>query len=340
MQERGFLTLVDGTSKWRRGDHYERMAKGLIRNIKQYDPNKFPVAVVTDSQDPELHQLADLIIPVKRAHGMGTIQKLYLDSYSPFKETIFIEPDCLFYTDPAKLWQLMSAEKKPFAVQRQGGHIFRAGEGNFSIIDMAAYLKKCKINSIYHTIGGLIYFQKNAAAGEIFEQARKLYKDRKELGLIRLSNQIEVADETLFATAVEMCGIGTCPCDESLWQEEYRLLKKDHPKLKVLKDETTPVNSNNDTPVLIVHYSATDKFSMLYLRQLAELKLAAQTNYQYGFARKLRMKMFAFGYALPPYLGLKKRWIQFRWRLIHKRYQEGGLYHAMPVKLKKIWRRA
>jgi hypothetical protein len=30
-------------------------------------------------------------------YGSGVVQKLYLDRYSPFDETLFIDSDCLLY---------------------------------------------------------------------------------------------------------------------------------------------------------------------------------------------------------------------------------------------------
>ena len=337
---KGFLTLVDGTQRYRRGDHYERMAKGLIRSIRQYDKD-FPCAIITDSKDKELLGLADEMIRPNTKYGLGTIHKLYLDIYTPFEETIFIEPDCLLYEDPQELWTAMQTAGESVVIQRQEERRFKHGDNSFSINDMTHFLNSCGLEYIYHTIGGLIYFRQDRKAKEVFSVARDLYVKRKDLGIKKLSNQIEVADETLFATALEMKNIGTQPINDLLWQEEFKIIRKEgHGKIKVLKDEASFIRKKGAPRTLICHYSATDKFTMLYLAQLFQLawaeKLTMYGKRPPGKVNKLLINGLSFGSSLLPYLTLKKRWMDFLWGIFVDRYKQGGLVAAIPNRIKKV----
>lgn len=351
MTSKGFLTLVDCTQIYRRGDHYERMAKGLIRSVKQYD-DTIPFAAVTDSTDTELLLMADKIIRPKREFGVkqnvpgkhqrqiGTIQKLYLDLYSPFDETIFIEADCLLYEHPDRLWQEMAPNDsdKPFNIQRQNNHKFKAGDSNFSIYDTAHYLNLCNLNSICHTIGGLIYFKKDAAAKKIFDQARNLYHRREELGLRKLTDHIEVADETLFATAVEMEKYSTEDIKDVLWQEQVFIMRTEgYPKVKVLYDEAKLERNPGAPRTLIAHYSATDKFKFFYLCQLDQLQWADKLNYRGNLLKRLVIKNLALVTAIVPYIVLQKRWFDYKWSLVVQRYKKQGLIAAIPGRIKKLF---
>lgn len=329
--QRGFLSLVDGTKRYRRGDHYERMAKGLINSIKQYDGD-FPCAVITDSSDSELLQMADKVIqPLQEYSGdelQGTIHKLFLDKYTPFQETIFIEADCLLYCSPQKLWNLFMQAKQDFVIQEQGGHKFSKGGTNFSINDLDSYLDKCGIESFPHTIGGLIYFKQGDTSNKIFAKVRDLYDRREELGLKQLSKQIAVADETLFATAMTQHKLELMDSSEVLLQEEFRLMRS-YSKLDVLDKDAALIRKASAPQILIVHYSATDKFSLTYLLELNKLKLHKKHS------NRFILSVLALLVSMPAYLVLKKRWAGFIIKMMLGRYQQQGLLGLIPNRFKR-----
>lgn len=327
---RGFLTLVDGTKRYRRGDHYERMAKGLINSINLYGDN-FPCALITDSDDTELLQMASKVIrPLEEYAGQnlqGTIHKLFLDKYTPFEETIFIEADCLLYCHPQQLWDLFTASKQDFVIQEQSLHKFIKGGSNFSITDLDRYLDKCGIESFPHTIGGLIYFKQSNSSNDIFDSVRDLYQRRDEFGLKQLSNQISVADETLFSTAMVKHKQSLMQSGSLLLQEEFRLMRG-YRKLDVL-DKDAPLIRKYPVPqTLVVHYSAKDKFSFIYLLELNKLKLHNK------FSNKLILLLASILASIPTLLVLKKRWAEFIIKMMLSRYKQQGIMGLIPNRLK------
>ena len=80
------------------------------------------IAVVTDSNDPELRQLFHIGIKLQPALGQQVEQKIFLNVYSPFGRTMFIDSDCLTTRSLEQLWTKFEAV--PFGVvgeQRYGG---------------------------------------------------------------------------------------------------------------------------------------------------------------------------------------------------------------------------
>ena len=360
MTNRGFLTLADGANRYKRGAHYVEMAKGLINSIKQYDTNdtNFPVAIISDSQDKELANMADAVIKPKPEYGLGTVHKLFIDTYSPFQETIFIEADCLLYTEPQLLWQMMTADNLPIAIQRQGEKEFTSGDDNFAIEDVTHYLNKCGITKFSHTIGGLIYFNRSDKAQQVFATVRELYEKRQEIGL-RPLQQIPVADEIVFATALAMHNIPTLPADadKALLQEEFRIIKqRGYSKLNVLVKGNALVTHPRAPKTLIAHYSALDKFTFVYIRELQRLELYNKLKpllgdsddspkSEYIRVDSLRgdapddatlflITLLATLTAIPTFLVMKKRRIAYLLSMLWGRYKVEGIKGLIPNRIK------
>ena len=85
------------------------MAKVLARSLAIHSPD-IPSAVVTDSSDRGLADLYDHVVQFRPEFGSGLTQKVYLDAYSPFKETLFIDSDCLVIRDISYLWTLCNSQ--------------------------------------------------------------------------------------------------------------------------------------------------------------------------------------------------------------------------------------
>ena len=365
MTNRGFLTLADGANRYKRSAYYVQMAKGLIRSIKQYDTNdtndtNFPIAIISDSQDKELASMADAVIKPKSEYGLGTVHKLFIDAYSPFQETIFIEADCLLYTEPQLLWQMMTADNLPVAIQRQGTKEFVSGDGNFAIEDVTHYLNKCGITKFSHTIGGLMYFNRSDKAQQVFATARELYEKRQEIGL-RPLQQIPVADETVFATALAMHNIPTLPADKVLLQEEFRIIKRrGYSKLNVLVKGSALVTHPGAPQTLVGHYSALDKFTFVYIRELQRLALYNKlkplladsddsSKSEYTRVDSSRgdapddatlslITLLATLTAIPTFLVMKKRRIAYLLSMLWGRYKVEGIKGLVPNRIKpKRW---
>src|ERR1700757_5097905 len=90
--KRGVITIATGAAK------YIEMAVNMAMSCKMNSPG-LPIALITDSTDPELKKYFDIIIASNPNFPKGIIHKIYISDYSPFEETLFIDGDCLVIRD-------------------------------------------------------------------------------------------------------------------------------------------------------------------------------------------------------------------------------------------------
>ncbi len=192
-RKRGIITMAYGSQR------YIKMAKALGKSLKLHN-DKIPRAVVTDSDDPELKQLYDIYVPLKLELGRGVKQKLYLDQYSPFEETLYIDSDCIVVKNIEDLWELFhNASFGVVGENKQQGKVFG------DLLEISEAKSIFGVDSIPVFNGGLYYFNKSDKANEVFKQARIIMEDYKKLGIKSFRGGI--ADEPLFGLSLALCGI-------------------------------------------------------------------------------------------------------------------------------------
>jgi len=201
MRSRGILTLAVGKPK------YIEMAKSLARSLILHDPNLMR-GIITDSKDPELGDLFTYRINIRPEFGSGLRQKLFLDRYTPFEETLFIDSDSLAVHSLNGFWSAF--ESVPFGVCGLG--TLQHGDTDDSI-DVPFILDHFKLSSLPKFNGGAYYFKRTAEASAIFTTARELLDHATEL---RFPNRaINAAngpydgptDEALYSVAMAIHGL-------------------------------------------------------------------------------------------------------------------------------------
>jgi hypothetical protein len=194
MPQRGVLTLAFGKPM------FLDLAKALGRSLRLHDPD-VPRAVVTDSSDPELLSLFDIKVDHNPKFGSDVGQKMFLDRYSPFAETLFIDSDCLVIHRLDPFW----AAFKENDFGACGRRILRAGERD-EFVDVDRVMKHFGLEGLPKFNGGIYYFKKNLAASAVFETARGLIGRAGELGF-RTFRGGGLADEALYSVAMALHGI-------------------------------------------------------------------------------------------------------------------------------------
>ncbi len=178
---------------------YIDMAKTLAKSLQLHN-DKIPRAIVTDSKDSELSKLYHLCLPVKPELGNGFRQKLYIDQYSPFEETLYIDSDCIVVNNIKFIWDFFS--KVSFGVV---GYQKREGKAFADILDVSDMISILGLSSLPVFNGGIYYYKNNAKAAQVFSEARRIEKDYESLGIGKFRESI--ADEPVFAIALALCGI-------------------------------------------------------------------------------------------------------------------------------------
>lgn len=161
------------------------MAKSLARSLILHAPT-VPRAVVTDSMDPELDRLFTHKIHHRPEYGSNVRQKMYLDKYSPFQETLFLDSDCLAVRDVEAFWNAFRSV--PFGVC--GVHVMRVGETN-EFLDVDFILDHFNLQGIPKFNGGTYYFNRSPEAAALFATTRDVLNRAAQFkGLRRRGRQL------------------------------------------------------------------------------------------------------------------------------------------------------
>jgi hypothetical protein len=165
---RGVLTIAHGSRR------YLRMAQALARSLRRHAPG-LSLAVVTDAPGSHLLDLFDARLRFEPGYGRGHAQKLNIDRYSPFDETLYIDVDSLVVDPLDEVWPLFAHT----AVGVVGGST-RAG---WWFGDIGALCTRLGVGEIPRFNGGFVFVRRSAEATAVFETARELMGRYAELGL-------------------------------------------------------------------------------------------------------------------------------------------------------------
>ena len=186
---RGVITLAYGRKR------YIEQARSLAHSLQLHAP-QVPRALVTDSTDPEIRKLFTEVIPYRPEYGSGVRQKIFLDQYSPYDETLFIDSDCLVLGNLEKFWSAFNGQC--FGVP---GYRYLHKGSKDSYFDVDYVLEKFNLESIPKFNGGTYYFTRSLAAAECFETARQILDSSRDLKLCEFRRD-GPNDETVYSIAM------------------------------------------------------------------------------------------------------------------------------------------
>jgi hypothetical protein len=188
----GIVTLAHGSSR------FLKMARLLGESLRWHAP-RVPRAVVTDAADRDLARAYDLCVPLNPAFGRGMLQKLHLDEYTPFDETLYIDSDSIAVGPVDLIWPLFAGV--PVGVV---GGPMRDG---YWFGDIAAIRARLGVvDAIPRFNGGLIYLERSPAASAVFATARDLMSRYEQLGFTPLRSG-GPNDEPVLAFALALHGV-------------------------------------------------------------------------------------------------------------------------------------
>ncbi len=123
----GILTIATGPRR------YAHFALALARSLDLHEPD-IPRAVLTDHYGTFLRPAFDRVIPLQPEWGAGVEQKLRMDMFSPFAETLFIDCDCLVYRP---LGAVLAAVRNTTGFGAIGSRYADSTTGHYAVRDLA-----------------------------------------------------------------------------------------------------------------------------------------------------------------------------------------------------------
>ena len=188
--ELGFLLMAFGKPR------YVEQAVNLARSLRRFMPD-IPIALASDK--PIDSTLFDHFVEMDMSRGGSFKQKLWLDSYSPFEKTLFIDSDCIVGSPfHDQLESLMSYSFTPVCERYLNASDI---DEDGWVIDVGKALQMVGGDLYPKFNGGVYYFDKSDASRRVFSFSRELLPRADELGLKNPSGG-EPGDETLFALAL------------------------------------------------------------------------------------------------------------------------------------------
>lgn len=250
----GIITIAHGEKR------YIEMAKMLALSLKLTNPG-ISSAVISDAPEDEFKGLYDTCIRYNPDYGKGLSQKLYLDEYSPFDETLFIDSDCLVVDSLDFTLELCRTHSLVvFGDQIASGDWY---------MDVAVMCKKFNLPSIPLFNGGTYYFKKTDITAKIYEQARKLHENYAALGFHDFRGSIN--EEPLIAVAMAINGVEAVEDNGIGMRTPIGLTGP--LSIDVLNRKCIFNKEGVQVQPAIVHFSGAYSVAFHYKREVCKLKL-------------------------------------------------------------------
>lgn len=260
---RGIVTLAYGHKR------YLEQARSLAHSLELHAPH-LPRTLVTDSTDSEIRKHFTEVIPYRPEYGSGVRQKVFLDQYSPYYETLFIDSDCLVLGNLDAFWS-------NFAGQYFGVPGFRYLQKGSTdpYLDVDYVLENLKLTAIPKFNGGTYYFTRSPEAIEFFDTARNIWNSS---GMLRIREfnrgqgfrRDGPNDEAVYALAMAVHRIGpTWMGAGGMWTPTGY---KGPLLLNALNGTCTFEKEGMKLSPEIIHFPGDYIYSFAYARERARLK--------------------------------------------------------------------
>ena len=189
----GYIILALGPRR------YYEMALNAALSIKWADPGR-SVALIHDEGRPmdEYAPYFDHLVPMPAEDGYGGVaNKLRLDRFSPFAQSMYIDGDCLIVKkDMDRHWEKFS--RAPFSMAAA-----RRTEGTWYGFDIQLMCTALGVPYICEGNSGVLYFDNTDAATEVFETANRFFHTAPALkALIHQGRPDQRPDEPFFGAAM------------------------------------------------------------------------------------------------------------------------------------------
>ena len=107
-ETRGLVTVATGSKK------YYKVALNLLKSYRAFSKEPLPFCILADEENEYTRQFDDTIILKSPQHSF--LDKIYVFNNIPYKETLFVESDCIAYGDLNLFLEPLRESKQDFAL--------------------------------------------------------------------------------------------------------------------------------------------------------------------------------------------------------------------------------
>ena len=254
---RGIITMAFGNQR------YVDMAKDFALSLKLNAPF-VPTAILTDSDDPDLKSLFNHVLPYREEFGSNVGPKFFLDMYTPFDETLYMDSDCLAVGDLETFWQSFSGQY--FGVP--GWRVLRKGDKD-PYCDVDFLLNQFGIDYLPKFNGGAYFFRRCQETTLFFSLARDLFTRANSLRIGDFRDD-GAPDEPVVALAMAISGLNLTPMPVGGMMTP---INSTGPiELNVLRGHCTFIKEGNQVTPNIIHFAGEYAASFEYARERAKVR--------------------------------------------------------------------
>ena len=211
---------------------------------------------------------------IKNPKHQRYITKLYLNEYSPFEETLFIDADSFVVSSLDHLWNLFKYED----FTALGGVMTNRAFNPNLFLNIAKLKTPYNLESYPGFNGGVYYFKKNTVSDNVFKTAQDLIKKYDYFEMPYYGNS--KGDEPLFSLAMAINGCRSVlnPVNGMyLVSSDYNAFFN----LNLLKNTCRLINQKNEIKKpAIAHFGTMYTYSLIYKREAFKL------SYKWQFPKK------------------------------------------------------
>ena len=183
---KGFVTLATGS------EHYYRLARNLLRSYRDHCKEKIDFCIISDRKNKYTKEFDDVVILPNAS--CSWMDKLEMLKYFPYDENVFIDADCLIYTDINYLWDLFkdaddfSCFGEALSVNSKDGWFTKEGVEPYGI------------KFVTHLHGMLYFVRQSEKITQLYNLCKEITAEYDKLKFSMFNDQI--ADEPVFALAM------------------------------------------------------------------------------------------------------------------------------------------
>ena len=260
---RGILTIGFGNEK------YILMAKALGRSLRRSCPG-MATAIVTDRTDSTFAGLFDHVIPIQPHRGPDVAQKLFLDLYSPFQSTLFVDCDSLVFRSLDFVFRELAGG--PTIIPDP--LYFHSREKPKPGIDFDRLEKKTALKEVPGFNGGIYYIEKDTPSQQIFIRAREILGNHEDYGIGTFRSSAN--DENILALSMALSGFSQETLSSLVMRETFGL---DGPlDIDVLRGKASLTCYGITWTPAVVHFCSGWHDCGAYQREMRILSMLASEN--------------------------------------------------------------